>query len=808
MGAARRWGVVLRRGLRIASAWFVLGLLAVPTAAAVDKTFVPASGDWFTAGNWSPVGVPVSTDHVIANGKDVTLTTTGAVAERVTLTGGQIRGPGTLSVGTGASSVDGTQFTLASQTSFAPGSTVSWQGGGMASAGTLVSLGGTTTFATSTSVGIVAGTTLENQGTLNITGDLTFTSNGAGLIRNTATGTINRTTSTGTVTLQAQFENDGDANFESGTTLVRGAGSSSTGTFDVSAGATFKVNSQTLTIGSPGSITSTGTVGTASATLAIGDGATLDAQTVDLAGGSLSVATGATATTTELDAAGATRTGAGTLAVGGGASSIATTSFIGGGTTTFAPGSTVSWSANTVLQSGAPTLVSLRGTTTIATASANTVSVGGTLENQGTLNITADTSFQSNGAGLIRNTASGAINRTAGTGTLSVETPLQNAGLLHLQTGTTTTGTFTQTAGSTGVSAGATLTSNALVLQGGSLGGAGTLGGTITNSGGTLKPGNSPGALTMSGTYTQQAGGTLEVEITGTAPGTDPGHDRITHSGTVNLGGTAQIVLGGGFIPAPAALFTVISAPTVNGTFATVTGPQVAGRSWAGSVTQGTPDGVVLGLGPAPPVPQNSTPPSVTGSPVSGATLTCDPGTWTGAPTTFAFSWLRDGAAIPGQSAATYLVVAADVGATLSCRVVAGNAGGDGPPATSTGLAIPAPPAAPAPIAPNPPPPAPSAATAPVAISKIATLPSPKACVSRRRFPIRLRGVKANRIVRAQIRLNGKQVRNVTGKALGLPIDLRGLPKGRFTVEIVTTDSAGKKLIGKRTYRTCTPKRR
>lgn len=68
--------------------------------------------------------------------------------------------------------------------------------------------------------------------------------------------------------------------------------------------------------------------------------------------------------------------------------------------------------------------------------------------------------------------------------------------------------------------------------------------------------------------------------------------------------------------------------------------------------------------------------------------------------------------------------------------------------------------------------------------------------------------MKTNKIVRAQIKLNGKQVRNVTGKALDLPIDLRGLPKGKFAVEIVTTDAAGKKPVGKRTYRTCVPKRR
>lgn len=107
----------------------------------------------------------------------------------------------------------------------------------------------------------------------------------------------------------------------------------------------------------------------------------------------------------------------------------------------------------------------------------------------------------------------------------------------------------------------------------------------------------------------------------------------------------------------------------------------------------------------------------------------------------------------------------------------------------------------------------PRAAPAPVvaksvAITQIAALPPAKVCVSRRRFPIRLRGVKANKIVRAQVRLNGKQVRNVTGRALGLPIDLRGLPKGKFTVQIVTTNRAGKRLVGKRTYRTCAPKKK
>jgi 6-phosphogluconolactonase (cycloisomerase 2 family) len=114
---------------------------------------------------------------------------------------------------------------------------------------------------------------------------------------------------------------------------------------------------------------------------------------------------------------------------------------------------------------------------------------------------------------------------------------------------------------------------------------------------------------------------------------------------------------------------------------------------------------------------------------------------------------------------------------------------------------------APAPT-PTPTPTPTPAAPVSVPITQVATLPSPKRCVSRRRFRIRLRSIRGNPVVKAEIRLNGKTKRRVSGRALSLPIDLRGLPKGRWTVEIITTDSKGKKLVGKRRYRTCVPKRR
>jgi hypothetical protein len=109
------------------------------------------------------------------------------------------------------------------------------------------------------------------------------------------------------------------------------------------------------------------------------------------------------------------------------------------------------------------------------------------------------------------------------------------------------------------------------------------------------------------------------------------------------------------------------------------------------------------------------------------------------------------------------------------------------------------------PVQQQPPPVIKPPAPTPVPISQIATLPSPHVCVSRRHFPIHLKGVKG--VVKAVIKLTGVPARTVKGKALGLPIDLRGLPKGRVVVKITITTKAGKRLVGRRTYHTCASRR-
>lgn len=60
----------------------------------------------------------------------------------------------------------------------------------------------------------------------------------------------------------------------------------------------------------------------------------------------------------------------------------------------------------------------------------------------------------------------------------------------------------------------------------------------------------------------------------------------------------------------------------------------------------------------------------------SAATATV--GTWTNAPTSYTYQWLRNTAPIAGQTAQTHLLVAADIGFNLSCMVTAHNADGTG----------------------------------------------------------------------------------------------------------------------------------
>jgi hypothetical protein len=79
-------------------------------------------------------------------------------------------------------------------------------------------------------------------------------------------------------------------------------------------------------------------------------------------------------------------------------------------------------------------------------------------------------------------------------------------------------------------------------------------------------------------------------------------------------------------------------------------------------------------------------------------------------------------------------------------------------------------------------------------------------CASRRHFRIRLKQPHGDRLVRATVYVNGKRVRTIRGRRLRAAVDLRGLPKGIFTVTIRSRTRKGKSVRDIRRYRTCTPK--
>ena len=90
-----------------------------------------------------------------------------------------------------------------------------------------------------------------------------------------------------------------------------------------------------------------------------------------------------------------------------------------------------------------------------------------------------------------------------------------------------------------------------------------------------------------------------------------------------------------------------------------------------------------------PPVPVNSAPPTISGTPQQGQTLTESHGTWSSNPTSYTYQWQQcdnTGAnctAITGAKAQTYMPVAADEGHRLRVQETARNAGGSSTPATS-----------------------------------------------------------------------------------------------------------------------------
>ena len=101
-----------------------------------------------------------------------------------------------------------------------------------------------------------------------------------------------------------------------------------------------------------------------------------------------------------------------------------------------------------------------------------------------------------------------------------------------------------------------------------------------------------------------------------------------------------------------------------------------------------------------------------------------------------------------------------------------------------------------------------SPGSAPTSSSGSLGLPSARRCVSRRFFRLTMRGIARNRVRSLTVSIDGKRRAVRRGRRLKAPVDLRGLPKGTFTVKVVARTRSGKRIVDTRRYRTCVPRRR
>lgn len=391
-----------------------------------------------------------------------------------------------------------------------------------------------------------------------LTGTGTLTKKGAGMLTLTGTNTLSGSTSVEAGTLRV----DGDLS-ASATTVASGATLSGTGTV--------------------GALTASGEVSPAGAaatgTLSADGDVTIRAAgtlAVDIAPGSAD----------RLAAAGAAALGGGTLRVtAAGGTYIAGTSYdvltaTGGITGAFAtvrvrnPEALAGLVLNAT-NAGSAIRLSL-GTEAALTAAPDRVTYVGAAVTGGIPGLGADDAVAFVGRG---NTLSGDV---SGGGGLTIGSDDGTATTLTLGSGTQVfTSVATESAAALTVNA--RLEASALV-NGGTLGGDGTVAGTVVNTG-IVAPGNSPGVLTVEGSLTNLgSASSLVIEIDGATAGSGDGHhDQVAVTGTPGtfIADGALVPVLRGFAEADASPYT----PVLGQSFTIVTATGGVGGAFS-SLTQ------------------------------------------------------------------------------------------------------------------------------------------------------------------------------------------------------------------------------
>jgi hypothetical protein len=89
-----------------------------------------------------------------------------------------------------------------------------------------------------------------------------------------------------------------------------------------------------------------------------------------------------------------------------------------------------------------------------------------------------------------------------------------------------------------------------------------------------------------------------------------------------------------------------------------------------------TPAAIAAAINAEVLLPVNTAAPVASGTGTVGQVLSSTTGTWSNSPVSYGYQWKRGGANIAGAAAASYTLVAADSGTSVSCMVTATNAAG------------------------------------------------------------------------------------------------------------------------------------
>ena len=465
--------------------------------------------------------------------------------------------------------------------------------------------------------------------------------------------------------------------------------------------------------------------------------------------------------------------------------------------------------ANPTLRGGAT--LRTQGTTTWSGGAVTLGAPGesGTWENAGTLN--ADNANTGAGkpdlklvagdpSGVLRNLGGATLNRGAPAGVLGGAGRIENAGTVNVSAGTLgepapgSSGAYLQTAGTTTVAAGATLSMNA-TLDGGQLRGNGTVR-KVINAKGVVAPGSSPGTLTVSGDYAQGPLGTLAAEVAGPLSAQ---FDHLIVGGAATVAGTLAISADGGYTPAPQSKHEILTASSLGGTFTTVTGAQTGGSSF---VPDYGPSALRLCFAGCTPGELGNKL-EVTLSGAGAGTVTSDSGGIACAPDcTRAFA---PGATVkltanaaPGS---VFVGWSDPCSGTGTCELTMSSA-----QAVTASFSIqpqaPAAPESPA-AAPAPAKPSTPAKLARLSASGVISMPSSKSCVRKARLSVRVRLPAGLTGRRATAVIRGRQRAAVTGAAMKKPFTVRTPAKGPFTLKVTVTVADGRSVSASARYHAC-----